>query len=226
MMEEQKKRGKLEQIPCSFMCLAGTALVLSILSFIMALIPIIAFCAQNDSSSTVTASDGTSVDAAAGRTVSSSSSTLRSNQQTITRYIHQTTTHSVLPDITYNVDSAVLDSDRYGGYQQTFYVNGWWGWCYIPWRDFIENEQDYDGTFLYPLSDIRVNYGDRLIFRNYGWWARDPLVLVPRDIWSSCNFSSSEYASYYLDDSGNQQLLCLMTSFGSICSFFNISMMR
>jgi len=193
VMEDQKKqgvRGKMEQIPCSFLCIAGTALTLSILSLIIAVIPIIAFCAQNESPSTTSPSE----EGAARR--------LLSDGLVINREIHRLTVHSTRPNVSYHVEPAVLDSDRFDGYRQTLYVGGYWGWTYMWWYDFIENEQDYDGRVLYPLSDIHTKLGDRLVFRSYAHWARDPVLLVPRDLWESCNFSHSEYSDYYLDDAG------------------------
>ena len=178
MMADRGKQGplaKMEQLPCSFLCIAGTALTLSILSFIIALIPIIAFSAQSDSTST---SDDSA--AAAGSVSDRSAWSDPGARLTINREIHQTTPHATTPNITSKIAPPVLDSDRYSDYRQTYYVGGWWGWCYMWWYDFIENEQDYDGKVLYPLSPIHAHYGDRLVFRTYASWARDPLVIVPR----------------------------------------------
>eukprot|EP01083_Nonionella_stella_P293879 999324_1 len=76
---------------------------------------------------------------------------------------------------------------------QIIYVGNYYGWSYANYRNaaYRSNKNDYQSgnDVQYPLPDIHVRYGDKLIFKRIDASLKDDLVLVDEDLYNSCDFS-------------------------------------
>ena len=175
--------------PCGYLCIAGTALIIAILALIIASIPLIMYASGDYDQSTQTHYDY--------------GAALLQPTPTKQRLVHRISVDATRPNFSYLIHPLeTLESECFGDTDcsMKYFVGSTNGWDYRWWKTFNGNVSS--GDRLYPYSTLNVKYGDKLVFRT-AQSTKDDVILVPEEIFNSCNFSLDEYAEYYLNDDGD-----------------------